>query len=184
MGRGHDLNAVRRNLPAGQRIMHAVMVHGQAVAHGNGRKLKRHAPGQAYPVLDRFGQGMQMNVAGHNFIGRIDNAHQGQVHLFPGQTQGIQQRTVRGLVQPAGHTLASHNLTFNLVFLPSVARGLRALWTPRQGMIPWTPIGGTGYFFLNKPGWRAAAQRERAKTTLFAKRPLSVRQDGGPKGIR
>ena len=65
--------------------MHAVVIHGQAVTDGNGRKFKGHAAGQAHAVLDRPGQGVQMDVPGHDFIGRIDHAHQGQVQFFAGE---------------------------------------------------------------------------------------------------
>ena len=31
-----------------------------------------------------------------------------------------------------------------MVLTPPAARGLRALWTPRQGIIPWTLMVGAG----------------------------------------
>ena len=51
----------------------------------------------------------------------------------------------------------------NKIKAPPASRGLRALWTPRQGMIPWTPVGGfgdTGYvtshFFSDTGSSRAS----------------------------
>ena len=104
---GHDFNGIRDEFARRQGKTHALVVHGDAVAHGNGRKLQGRAAGQAHTGLDGRGQGIQMHVAGHHLAGGVDHAHQGAFHFLPGQPQGVEQGTVRGFFQPALHLFAA-----------------------------------------------------------------------------
>ena len=116
MRAGHDFNGIRNDFTRRQRKTHTFMIHGQPVAHGNGGKFQRSAAGHTHTGLGRLGQPIQMNVPGHHFIGRVDNAHQRTVNFLLGQPQSVQQRAVRGFLQPCFHFFAAgfhvHNTTF------------------------------------------------------------------------
>ena len=83
------------------------MVHGKAVAHGNGRKLQGRAARHAHTGLDRIGQGVQVHMTRNNLAGGIHNTYQGTVHLFSGEAQSIEQGAVGGFFQPGFHFFAA-----------------------------------------------------------------------------
>jgi len=83
------------------------MVHGQAVAYGNGRELQRRAARHAHTGLDRIGKAVQVHVPGHDLAGGIHNTYQRTIHLFPGEAQGIEQGAVGGFFQPGFHFFAA-----------------------------------------------------------------------------
>ena len=63
MSHGHDFDGIRDQLPAGQGILHALMVHGDPVADADGAKFDRCASGQAHPGLNGFGDFIQVDMA-------------------------------------------------------------------------------------------------------------------------
>ena len=106
MGAGHDLDGVGDELARRQGEAHAFVVHGDAVAHGDGGEFQGGAAGHAHTGLDGLGQLAQVQVAGHHFTGGVDHAHQRTFHFLAGQAQGIKQGTVRGLFQAGFHFFA------------------------------------------------------------------------------
>jgi hypothetical protein len=57
MGPGHDLDRVCDHLAAYQRVVHALVVHRQSIAHTDDVELERDATGLVYAVFDVLGDG-------------------------------------------------------------------------------------------------------------------------------
>ena len=106
MGPGHDLAAVGDVVPGGQGEAHALVVHGYAVAYGDGGKFDGRAAGHADAGLDGLGYPVEMHVAGHDFVGGVHNADEGAGDLLLGQAEGVEQGSVRGLFQALLHQAA------------------------------------------------------------------------------
>ena len=95
VGLGERFDAVGDELARHQRIVHSLMPHGDAVAHGDGGHLHRRTAGHAHAFLDRLGDGIQVHMAGHDFALRVDHADQGAVQLGVDVTHGLEQASVR-----------------------------------------------------------------------------------------
>ena len=74
---GHDLHRVGDDLAAHQRVVHAFVVHGQAVAHADDVELQRDAAGLVDPVLDLLGDGAQVHVPGDQLVERVGHPDEG-----------------------------------------------------------------------------------------------------------
>ena len=103
VGAGHDFAAVGDVVPGGQGEAHAFMVHGDTVAHGDGGKFKRSAAGHADAGLDRFGDLIEVHVAGNHLAGGVDDADDGAVDFFLCQAERVEQRPVGGFFEPLFH---------------------------------------------------------------------------------
>ena len=108
MGRGHDFDGVGDDLPGGQGIFHALMMHGQAVADADDPELQGGAAGQAHPGLGGLGDLVQVDVAGNEFVEGIGHPDDGLVNLPVGEAHGLEERAVRVLLQTQFHQIAAH----------------------------------------------------------------------------
>ena len=79
------------------------MVHGDSVAHGDGGKFERCAAGHADAGLDRFGDLIEVHVAGNHLAGGVDDADDGAVDFFLCQAERVEQRPVGGFFEPLFH---------------------------------------------------------------------------------
>ena len=86
------------------------MVHGQSVAHGDGREFHRRAARHADARLDGLGDFAEMQVAGNHFVGGVHYADEGALHLFAGQAERVEQGAMGGLFKAERHFLAAHCL--------------------------------------------------------------------------
>ena len=62
----HRLDAVGDQLARGERILHAVVAHGDAVVDADGVEQERHAAGGPHALLDVVAHGLQMDVPGND----------------------------------------------------------------------------------------------------------------------
>ena len=74
---GHNFHGVRNQLAAGQRVLHAQVIHGQAIADTDGVTLKRRPSCHTNPGLYRICDLPQMSMAGDCFVIRTDHANKG-----------------------------------------------------------------------------------------------------------
>ena len=86
MGRDHGLGGVRDQVAGHQRILHAHVAHGDAIAHGNGREHNGRAASQPHTGLHSLYDFIQVHVTGHDLVPGADDAHQGAVHFLFGQS--------------------------------------------------------------------------------------------------
>ena len=109
VGHGHDLDGVGDELPGGQGIFHALVVHGQAVADADDPELQGGAAGQAHPRLGGLGDLVQVEMAGDEFVKGIGHADDGLVDLPVGEAHGLEQGAVGVFFQTQFHQIAAHD---------------------------------------------------------------------------
>ena len=105
---GHGLHGVGDELAAGQRVEHARVVHGDAVADAHDAELEGHAAGRAHAGLDGVDHAAQVHVAGHDLAEGVGDADERTLHLGVAHAQGAQQRTVRRARHAKLDLVASH----------------------------------------------------------------------------
>ena len=108
MGRGHDLDGVGDDLPGGQGIFHAGVVHGQAVADADDPELQGGAAIQTHPGLGRLGDLVQVDVPGDELVIGIGHADNGLVDLPVGQSHGLEEGPMGIFFQALFHQVAAH----------------------------------------------------------------------------
>ena len=108
VGHGHGLDAVGDQLPAGQRVAHAQVAHGDAIVHGDGVELEGHAPRLAHGLLDHRREDVQVGVARHDVGVRIHDADErfGKVLIL--HARRPQQAAVPGTLDALLHGVRSH----------------------------------------------------------------------------
>ena len=92
----------------GQRVLHALVVHGDAVADADDGELDGRAAGHADAGLDRLGDLVQMDVAGDDLVLGVGDADHGPVDLLVGEAHGLEQGAVGGFLQAFFHQVAAH----------------------------------------------------------------------------
>ena len=73
MGCCHDFNGIGDDFPAGQRVFHAHMVHGNAVANANDTEFDGCSASHVNAGFNRFHNGVQVDVARDDVVGGIGN---------------------------------------------------------------------------------------------------------------
>ena len=96
----HRLDRVGDQFAAGQRVEHALVVHGDAVADAHHAELERRAAGRAHAGLDGVDDRAQVHVAGHDLAERVGDADERPLHLGVADAEGAQQRTMRSALMP------------------------------------------------------------------------------------
>ena len=74
MRQHHGLGGIGNDIACNQRIFHAGVSHGNAVAHRNGRKQDGGAAIHGDPHFNGLGNFIQIHVAGHNLVVRANHA--------------------------------------------------------------------------------------------------------------
>ncbi len=103
-----DFHRIGNELPAGQGVSHARMVHGQPIAHTDSATFKRSAAGHANTGLDSIGDLAQPNVTGDRFAIGVDHTDERLAHLPVGTAQRPQQRAVRCSLRASLDSIALH----------------------------------------------------------------------------
>ena len=85
------LDAVRNQLAAGQRVLHADVPHRNTVAHADCRHEDGRAARRAHTRLDGIGNLVQIDMAGDNLTVCGNHADDWALHLLVGQAAGTQQ---------------------------------------------------------------------------------------------
>ena len=81
VGPDHGLDGVGDDLAGGQRILHAGVAHGDAVADGDGVELEGHAAGVADGLFDHLGHLVQVHMAGHDLAEAVGDGDKGLVDV-------------------------------------------------------------------------------------------------------
>ncbi len=69
----HCLHTVSHKFPGRQTIAHAKMIHGNAVAQGNGVELKGNTPCFSHGLFDLYGKFIQVGMPRHDFGEGVGN---------------------------------------------------------------------------------------------------------------
>ena len=102
------LDGVCDDLAAGEGVVHALVVHGDTVAHADGGHAEGGAASHADARLDVVDDALQMQVAGDNVVSRADDRHEGAVELLVREAVCLEQAAVRGTRQALLYLVASH----------------------------------------------------------------------------
>ena len=89
VGTGHDLDAVRHDLPGGQRVTGTAVGGADAVADGDAAELHRGAPCPVDAVFHLLAQLPQVFVTGHDVREGIADADDGAGEIVVGETVGL-----------------------------------------------------------------------------------------------
>ena len=108
MGDGHTLGRVGNQVPCYQRILHADMAHGNAVADRNGRENHRGSSRHGHAQLDGFHDFIQVHMTRHNLVIGTDDSHQRLFHLLLGHSQCVKQGPVGCLLHTGFYCITLH----------------------------------------------------------------------------
>ncbi len=92
------------------------MIHGDAVADADDRKLERCPPSHTDAVFYRPGKPVQVNMPGHDLVVSIDDADKWAVQLFIGITHRFEEGAVGGFLHTFFYPVTAHlhHLLFHL----------------------------------------------------------------------
>src|SRR5262249_14238762 len=94
------------DLARGERGLHALMAHGDAVGDGDGAKLARRAAGSGDALLDRLGLAHQRDVAGGGLVPAARHADEGLMDLLTRETHRIIEGALWRAIRTFGHVPA------------------------------------------------------------------------------
>ena len=112
----HGLDGVADELATGQRVLHAVVPHSDAVADADGRELDGRAAGRRYPQLDGLRDFPQMHMPGDNLVKSVDYADERLLQILITVPHGMEQRPVRR----AGNALLDYIATHKQALLNKI----------------------------------------------------------------
>ena len=127
----HGLHAVADQLTRGQRVLHAHMTHGDAIAYTDGGDQDGGTTGHLHTGLDSLGDLIQIHVSGHNLAVSAHHADEGALQLLRGVAQRIKQAAVGRALRALSHIVTSHCKSSFLI-KPSPSRLYRATSPERE----------------------------------------------------
>ena len=111
----HDFDGVRDQFAGAERILHALVVHGDAVADADGLELERHAARVADAGFDRLADLTQMLVARDVIARRAHDRDERPPDFAVRQSERAQQGALRRTVGAFFDLIASHDETLLLL---------------------------------------------------------------------
>ena len=101
------LEAVGDGFARHERVMHAVVVHGDAVAHADGGDLEGHAASHVDAGLHGFADLIEVVVTGDDVVAGVEHRDKRALQLLVGQAVGLEQAAVRGARNAASDGVAA-----------------------------------------------------------------------------
>ena len=101
-----ELDGIGDDLARGQRGLHALMAHGDAVGDGDGAEFAGRAARRGDPLLHRLRLAHQRDVAGGGFVPAGGDADEGLMDLLARQTHRVIIGAMGGAGGPLGHMAA------------------------------------------------------------------------------
>jgi hypothetical protein len=95
MSFGHDLDRIGDDLARHQGVIHAFVIHGNAVAHAYHVELQRDAPGLIHTELDLLRNGVEMHMTRNQLVERVGDTDERLADVFPCYAERMQQRAMR-----------------------------------------------------------------------------------------
>ena len=111
VGFDHGFGGVRDEVSRNERILHAFVAHGDAVADGDGREHDRGAAAHGDADADRFRDLVEVHVTGDDLVVGADDADEGTSQFFLGETQGIVQGAMGRVLEPIDDGIFDHGDT-------------------------------------------------------------------------
>ena len=107
----HDFDGVGNDFAASQRVLHAGVIHGDAIADPDGAEFNRGAAGHVDPVFNGLGDAVQVGVAGNNRVGGVGDANQGALDFHVRVADGFEQGSMGGPFDAFLDIVAVHGIT-------------------------------------------------------------------------
>ncbi len=104
----HRLGGVRDQVARHERILHALVSHGDTVADGDRGKYDGVAARHRHARLDGVDDLVDVHVTGHDLIVGADNADQRLLKLLLGHTERPKQGTLRRTLDGGSYCVTSH----------------------------------------------------------------------------
>ena len=95
VGHHHAFDRVGDEFPAGQRVAHTRMAHGDAVAHADDVELQWRATGHPDTCFHCLAHLFEVNVARHDIVVRVDHPDEGTGQFLGRQSGGVKKTPVR-----------------------------------------------------------------------------------------
>ena len=108
MALDRTLDRVGDDLAARERIAHAFVVHGDAIANADRGHLHWRAPCHAHACLHRISDGLQVNMARDDLVLRGNDRNKRTIELFVGETVSLEQAAVWRAGQSFFDRIAAH----------------------------------------------------------------------------
>ena len=105
----HDgaFHGIGNDLARDERVVHALMVHGDAVAHADGADFEGDAAGHVDAGLHGLGDLVEVGVTGNDVVARAQHRDEGAIHLLVGDAVRLEQAAVRRARHPSLDLVAS-----------------------------------------------------------------------------
>ena len=115
MRKRHALGGICDQVTGHQRILHAGVAHGDAVANSDCRKYHRCAASHGNAQLDSLDDFVNVHVSRYDLVIRGNDADQRTLHLFFCHSQCIEQGTLRCFVNTVTVKITAH--FFHLMYM-------------------------------------------------------------------
>ena len=114
----HGFDGVADEFTAGQRVFHAFVSHGDAVADADSGKFYRCTAYQDDASLDCLCHAVQEQMPRDQFILRVDDTDERTVDFFFYISHSVEEGTYRGSAGPLFYLVTVHNiyLSFPVVY--------------------------------------------------------------------
>ena len=101
------LEAVGDGFARHERVVHAVVVHGDAVAHADGGDLEGHAASHVDAGLHGFADLIEVVVTGDDVVAGVEHRDKRALQFLVGQAVGLEQAAVRSARNAASDGVAA-----------------------------------------------------------------------------
>ena len=108
----HRLDGIADELAAGQRVFHAFVSHGDAVADADGRKFHRGPAGQEDSFLNGLSYAVQEKVARNQLVLCVYDADERTVDFLSHISHSVKERTDRRSARSLLDLIAVHFILF------------------------------------------------------------------------
>ena len=108
MGFDHGLSGVRDEVSRDERILHALMTHGNAVTDRNGREHDGSPAAHGDTEADCLRDLVEVHVAGDDLIVGADDTDQGTAQFFLRKAQGIIEGAMGRILEPIDEGIFDH----------------------------------------------------------------------------
>ena len=122
MGANHRLGGVGNQVTGDQTVLHALVAHGNTVAHRNGREHNGRTACHGNTQLDGIDDFIQVHMSGDDLIIGADNANQRALLLLFGQSQSMVQTPMGSIAGAVDNGIFNHSVLPSFLLIAQQGR--------------------------------------------------------------